>query len=58
MHWVYLTFAIIGGFYFLYHSIQLMIKKTPVQAKKTFFASIIQLGLLLVGAMMDAIIFV
>ena len=58
MHWVYLTFASIGGFYFLYHSIQLMIKKTPAWAKKTFFASIIHLGLLLVGAMLDAIIFV
>ena len=58
MHWVYLAFAIVGGFYFLYHSIQLMIKKTPEWAKKTFFASIFHLGLLLVGAMLDAIIFV
>ena len=58
MHLVYLAFAIAGGFYFLYHSIQLMIKKTPEWAKKTFFASIIHLGLLLVGAMLDAIIFV
>ena len=58
MHWVYLAFAIVGGFYFLYHSIQLMIKKTPDRAKKTFFASIFHLGLLLVGTMLDAIIFV
>ena len=46
MHWVYLAFAIVGGFYFLYHSIQLMIKKTPLRAKKTFFASIIHLSLI------------
>ena len=58
MHWVYLSFAIIGGCYFLYHCIQLMINKTSEWAKKTFFASIIHLGLLLVGAMLDAIIFV
>jgi protoheme IX farnesyltransferase len=57
MHWVYLSFAIVGGFYFLYHSIQLMIKKTPESAKKTFFASIIHLGLLLLGTVIDAMIF-
>ena len=57
MHWVYLSFAIVGGFYFLYHSIQLMIKKTPEWAKKTFFASIIHLGLLLLGTVIDAMIF-
>ena len=57
MHWVYLAFAIVGGFYFLYHSIQLMIKKTPEWAKKTFFASIIHLALLLLGTVIDAMIF-
>ena len=57
MHWVYLAFAIVGGFYFLYHSIQLMIKKTPLRAKKTFFASIIHLALLLLGTVIDAMIF-
>ncbi len=57
MHWVYLAFAIVGGFYFLYQSIQLMIKKTPLRAKKTFFASIMHLALLLLGAVIDAMIF-
>jgi len=57
MHWVYLAFAIAGGLYFLYHSIQLMIKKTPEWAKKTFFASIIHLALLLLGTVIDAMIF-
>ena len=57
MHWVYLSFAIVGGFYFLYHSIQLMIKKTPEWAKKTFFASIIHLALRLLGTVIDAMIF-
>ena len=57
MHWVYLAFAIVGGFYFLYQSIQLMIKKTPERAKKTFFASIIHLALLLLGTVIDAMIF-
>ena len=57
MNWVYLLFAISGGLYFLYASFQLLRQQNNIWAKKTFFASIIHLGLLLLGAMFDAMIF-
>ena len=57
MHWVYLILAISGGLYFLYTSFQLLRQQNSFWAKKTFFASIIHLGLLLLGAMFDAMIF-
>ena len=57
MHWVYLLFAASGGLYFLYASFQLLRQQNNIWAKKTFFASIIHLGLLLLGAMFDAMIF-
>ena len=57
MHWVYLIFAISGGLYFLYASFQLLRQQNSLWAKKTFFASIIHLGLLSLGAMFDAMIF-
>lgn len=57
MHWVYLIFASTGGLYFLYSSAQLLRKQDKSWAKKTFFASIIHLGLLLLGTMFDAMIF-
>ena len=57
MHWVYLLFAISGGLYFLYASFQLLRQQNNIWAKKTFFASIIHLGLLLLGAIFDAMIF-
>ena len=57
MLWVYLLFAISGGLYFLYASFQLLRQQNNIWAKKTFFASIIHLGLLLLGAMFDAMIF-
>ena len=57
MNWVYLLFAASGGLYFLYTSFQLLRQQNNLWAKKTFFASIIHLGLLLLGAMFDAMIF-
>ncbi len=57
MHWFYLIFAASGGLYFLYTSFQLLRQQNSFWAKKTFFASIIHLGLLLLGAMFDAMIF-
>jgi len=57
MHWVYLIFALTGGLYFLYTSAQLLRKQDNSWAKKTFFASIIHSGLLLLGTMFDAMIF-
>ena len=57
MSWVYLFFAILGGGYFLYCSILLLKEQSKALARKTFFSSIIHLGLLLLGAMFDAMIF-
>ena len=57
MSWIYLLFALFGGGYFLYCSILLMKEQSKALARKTFFSSIIHLGLLLLGAMFDAMIF-
>jgi len=57
MSWIYLFFAALGGGYFLYCSILLMKEQSKALARKTFFSSIIHLGLLLLGAMFDAMIF-
>ena len=57
MSWIYLFFAILGGGYFLYCSILLLKEQSKALARKTFFSSIIHLGLLLLGAMFDAMIF-
>ena len=57
MSWIYLFFAVLGGGYFLYCSVLLLKEQTRALARKTFFSSIIHLGLLLLGAMFDAMIF-
>jgi protoheme IX farnesyltransferase len=57
MSWIYLFFAVSGGGYFLYCSWLLLKEQTKPLARKTFFSSIIHLGLLLLGAMFDAMIF-
>ncbi|HJN00850.1 MAG TPA: heme o synthase [Gammaproteobacteria bacterium] len=57
MSWIYLFFAVVGGGYFLYCSILLLKEQSKALARKTFFSSIIHLGLLLLGAMFDAMIF-
>ena len=57
MSWIYLLFAVLGGGYFLYCSILLLKEQSKAFARKTFFSSIIHLGLLLLGAMFDAMIF-
>lgn len=51
--WVYLIGAVTGGGVFLVRSIELVRQPGPKAAMKNFHASLIQLGLLLVGAMAD-----
>lgn len=51
--WVYLICAISGGIYFLFKSYQLIYTPTKKMAMANFFASIIQLTLVLVGVMID-----
>lgn len=48
--WLYWAGAAAGGSYFLLRSIQYVRTPTPERAMRAFFASLIQLGLLLLGA--------
>jgi protoheme IX farnesyltransferase len=52
--WVYLAGAVTGGLYFLATSARLAREPGPATAAANFKASLIQLSLLLVGAMVDA----
>jgi len=53
MSWIYLVSAIAGGAFFLLASWRLVLSPTIPQAWRTFAASIVQLGLLLTGAIFD-----
>ena len=53
MSWIYLSCAVVGGGYFLLASLRLVLQPTVPQAWRTFAASIVQLGLLLTGAIFD-----
>ncbi len=51
--WIYLLGALIGGGYFLYRNIQLVQNPSPKVAMSSFFASLAQLGMLLIFAVLD-----
>ncbi len=53
MGWIYLAGAITGGGYFLYRNLQMLYCPTPKVAMASFFASLVQLVLLLTGAVVD-----
>lgn len=53
MGWVYLAFAVAGGILFSATSIALVIQPTRRRAIQNFLASLLQLLLLLTGAMLD-----
>ena len=53
MSWIYLASALAGGAFFLLVSWRLVLRPTIPQAWRTFAASIVQLGLLLTGAIFD-----
>jgi len=53
--WFYWAGAAIGGSYFLYRSLQYVADPTPTKAMKNFFASLIQLSLLVMGALAGAV---
>jgi heme O synthase-like polyprenyltransferase len=53
MSWIYLASAAGGGAYFVLASWKLVHKPTIQQGWRTFAASIVQLGLLLTGAIFD-----
>ena len=53
MSWIYLASALVGGGYFIYHNYLMILDPCPKVAMKSFFASLLQLVLLLVGAVLD-----
>jgi protoheme IX farnesyltransferase len=52
--WIYLTGALSGGGYFLVKSVQLVRNPTRQTAMANFFASMLQLSLLLFALMLEA----
>jgi len=56
MGWVYLAGAAAGGAYFTWRSVQLVRRPCPATAMRNFAASLAQLGLLLVAAMLDRVL--
>ena len=56
MGWIYLIGTAAGGIYFVRETIRLHLKPTIPQAWRTFASSIVQLGLMLVTAVLDRII--
>jgi protoheme IX farnesyltransferase len=53
MGWIYLAAATGGGGYFIYHNYLMIKDPSPRVAMRSFFASLLQLVLLLVGAVLD-----
>ena len=53
MSWIYLVAAAGGGGFFIYHNYLMIRDPSPRVAMKSFFASLAQLVLLLVGAVLD-----
>lgn len=56
MGFIYLSFVLIGSLYFLWKSIILVFETTKKNAMSNFFASFIQLGLLLFGCIIEGLI--
>ncbi len=54
--WIYLIGAVSGGGYFIYRNIQLIQNPTPKIAMTSFFASLIQLIVLLLFAVIDSLL--
>jgi len=53
LSWLYLAGAVSGGGYFLYQNYRMIQQPTPKVAMKSFFASLVQLVCLLIGAVLD-----
>lgn len=56
MSWLYLAGAVSGGAYFIYENLHMMADQSPKVAMRSFFASLLQLILLLVGAVLDVVL--
>ena len=57
LSWIYLVAASIGGGLFLVRNYQMILDPAPKVAMKSFFASLVQLILLLIGAVLDVLVF-
>ncbi len=57
MSWLYLLGAVSGGGYFIYRNYKMILDPSPHFAMKSFFASLVQLSLLLLGAVLDVYMF-
>ena len=53
---MYFICAAVGGAYFLLESVRLVYQPTVARGWKVFAASIVQLGLLLTGAILDSLL--
>ncbi len=53
LNWLYLAAASIGGGYFIYRNYQMIRDPSPKIAMKSFFASLIQLVFIMLGAVLD-----
>ena len=53
LSWLYLAGALSGGGFFIYRNYQMMLDPSTKIAMKSFFASLVQLILLLTGAVLD-----
>ncbi len=53
LSWLYLAGAVSGGSYFIYQNYKMILDPSPKIAMKSFFASLVQLVLLLAGAVLD-----
>jgi len=56
MGWIYLLAATGGGGYFIYRSLLLVLDTSPKNGMRAFFASLVQLNVLLVFAVLDALL--
>lgn len=56
MGWIYMTGALAGGLFFTWTSIRLVQTPTRSNALKNFFGSLVQLGLLVGGALLERLV--
>ena len=54
--WIYLVFAVAGGAYYLKYNLLLLAEQNRRTAMACFHASLVQLSLVLLGAMLDSVI--
>jgi len=56
LNWLYLAGAVSGGGYFIYQNVKMISDPSPKIAMKSFFASLVQLVILLIGAVLDVLL--